>query len=233
MPTVTYQVETELEFQRIIASLDALGIPYTFRLHADLSFPVLGHMKPYAEISISKDYQEMARTVFLNEAYSTGATSGVAGIPSSGSRFKIGWILLITYAVLATIFLFKYWYIQHGSSEDRNFTYRWSLDNTYLFVDSKKSGQGLHTYVDEDYNFNFEELNSYFPDGTPMARAYDRNENGFFEHTLIFNLSGQLTATHIDLNDDGIVDDMKIILDSGDTLHLIDRNGNGFFETMK
>jgi hypothetical protein len=228
----TYRIESELEFHRIISALDELKIPYTIFKHTDTSFPVLGQTKSYADISVPKEFEKDTESIIKNTIQKE-PTKVNYNTTSSSKKRKIWQIALIGYSILITVLFFKYWYVYKKSSEDKNFKFEWSLDNTDLILKYKKTGNNAHLYTDANFDMNYEQSMSYSLDGYRVLESYDRNEDGIFEESYFFNLNGDLTSKNFDNNNDGIVERMEIVLENRDTLKLVDTNGNGYLEIGK
>lgn len=227
MSFITYQIETELEYQRITSALDALNIPFTARKYGDTSFPIFGPLRAFAEISIETQYRGNLQDIVAQLPRSEPL------VQSPKRRLNIGRAMWIVYTVVATLLLLKYWHLNGRSYEDKNFSYEWSVDNTHLYMKHKKTGTNAHLYVDENYNYNYEEQYSYAPNGVRTIESHDRNEDGFFEEVHAFNHEGQFTSNSLDVNGDGLFDTINIVLENGDTLRLVDENFNGFLEVMR
>jgi hypothetical protein len=243
MQTITYRVESELEFQRIIGSLEDHKIPYTVIKHVDTSFPVLGLTKGYADITVPKEYERQIQSllkalqqdILPEEVPQEGDMLLTNSTISSNSKKNRIWpIVLIGYSILVSLLLFKYWNIyRRSAAEDKNFNYTWSLDNTNLFIKHKKTGKNSHTYADANYDMNYEKLRSFSREGYLVLESYDLNEDGFFEQSYYFNQNGAVTGTQIDGDNDGLTDVATIVLENKDTLRLFDADKNGFFEIRK
>src|SRR5687768_4328292 len=127
MSTITIQAETELEFQKIISSLQNVGIPFTVNKFSDTTFPSLSQINPYAVIAVPEEYEADVASIFRKGGDKEARREH--NRTAAPKKTKFGRMLLIAYSVLVTVLLFKYWYIHRNASEDKNFVYEWSLDN--------------------------------------------------------------------------------------------------------
>ena len=106
---------------------------------------------------------------------------------------------------------------------------QWNFDGTQLTLVNKATGKDGNLYIDNNYNYSFEEIITYSDSGLMVTKSIDNNENGRFEKFLNYNQNGTTVIVMIDLDDDGVIDQLDIALRTGDTLAL-KADKEGFFE---
>ena len=74
------------------------------------------------------------------------------------------------------------------------------------------------------------QMREYRNDKGPISISYDLNEDGFFEQIDYYDFNNQYIGKTKDLDNDRIYEYYEIILESGDTLKLTDKNANGIME---
>lgn len=58
-----------------------------------------------------------------------------------------------------------------------------------------------------------------------IVQSSDLNEDGVFEETYLYNLNGEPIGAQYDNDNNGIIEEMVVILENKDTLKLTDNNG--------
>jgi hypothetical protein len=231
MNTFTHDVESESEFYRVLAELDELKIPYTYKKNLDSSFPVLSQALVYGEVTVPKEFEANFYDILSRtpgkELLSKGNDS------KKPAQFRLLNVILIAYSIFVSILLLKYWYIQKGNSEDKNHLYEWSYDNRNLILLDRKTSSKIQMFTDNNYDLNFEENRTYSRDGLLTSESYDKNEDGNYEIVYFFGRKGSSTGFSLDKDDNGLIDYSEIILESKDTLKLSDKDQNGFLEIIK
>jgi len=140
--------------------------------------------------------------------------------------------ILILYAVVMTIFSFKYYDYYRENNNDNNFTYKLSHDNTSLKVRRSSTNELFAIYYDKNYDYNYEKIEGIHK-GRIIAEWIDENEDGIPELEKWYGTDGSTACLYKDLNEDGINDSVIIILENNDTLNFVDYNKNGKLELMK
>jgi hypothetical protein len=136
-------------------------------------------------------------------------------------------IVLIVYSVIVTLLLIKYWNINKKNSFDKNYEISWNTDNTKVRYYEKKNGHKVYEYFDSNFDYNFEQMREYRNNRGPISISYDLNEDGFFEQIDYFDFTNKYIGKTEDLDNDRVYEYYEIILESGDTLQLTDKNANG------
>lgn len=232
MEKVTYKIESEIELYRITSLLEELQIPYIQNLKSDSSFPVLNKVGEFGEISIPKEYEARAHHLFIKTEKQSIVVENKnnRATPNATKFWHIG---LIIYSIIVTIIAIKYWHIDYRNKSDKNFIYKWNIENSELSLINKKTGKTIQLFKDLNYDLNYERSITYSSEGIKTSISIDNNEDGFFEHIYSLSKNGELTGESFDLNNDGNIEKMTIILLNGDTLKLVDKNEDGFFELKK
>ena len=140
---------------------------------------------------------------------------------------------LLVYSVIVTLLLVKYWHIDRKNSFDKNYDISWNYNNTSVEYLEKKNGHKVYEYFDSNFDFNFEKMQEYRNNKGPISISYDLNEDGFFEEINYFDFTNNYVGKTEDLNNDRIYEYYEIILESGDTLKLTDKDANGVMELNK
>ena len=91
----------------------------------------------------------------------------------------------------------------------------------------------MYEYFDSNFDFNFEKMQEYRNNKGPISISYDLNEDGFFEEINYFDFTNNYVGKTEDLNNDRLYEYYEIILESGDTLKLTDKDANGVMELNK
>lgn len=230
MQTVTYQIDSELDFTRITSALDETGVTYAYKLYSDSTFPTLGIGKAFGEISVSSEHGHELKTLIQELTHTEPKLiySKTSAMLSKGkSKWTIG---LIAYAVVISILCFKYWFFNYRNAQDKNNRFEWSTDGQDLMMINKGTGKITHRYTDANYDLNFEESRMYSKDGLSIAEFKDQNEDGVYETGFLYNLKRELIGAQFDRDNDGVFEEIILILESKDTLRLLDTNNNGFLE---
>ena len=139
-------------------------------------------------------------------------------------------LVLIIYSVTATLLAIKYWIINKKNSFDKNYDISWNIDNTKVRYFEKRNGYKVYEYSDLNFDHNFEQMREYRNGKGPVSISYDLNEDGFFEQIDYYDFNNQFIGKTEDLDNDRIYEYYEIILESGDTLQLTDKNANGIME---
>lgn len=230
MQTVTYQIDSELDFTRITSALDETGVTYTYKLYSDSTFPTLGIGKAFGEISVSSEHGSELKTL-IQELTHTEPKLIYSKTTEMLSKGKSKWtIALIAYVVIISILCFKYWFFNYRNAQDKNSRFEWSTDGQDLMMINKETDKITHRYTDANYDFNFEESRMYSRDGISIAEYKDINEDGFYETGILYNLKREAVGAQFDMNNDGVFEKVIFILENSDTLLLVDSNMNGFLE---
>jgi hypothetical protein len=220
-------VESEVELQRMCDALTEKEIPFLVKRHNDSAFPSIAVGKPFAEISLEDSHHQVVQEI--SKGILGRDVLGVSPIPNT-SKHKTWFKVVIVYSLLISIVAFRFWYLHHKSNTDKNFHFEWNYDGTQLSYFDKKTGQRSLLYLDENYNYNFEEIITYSDSGALATKSFDKNENGRHEWFYQYKPSGELVAKLIDHDDDGLFDEISIALQNGGHLTFIDKNKDGFFE---
>lgn len=236
MRNITFQIENKFEYYRIISVLEDYGIPYASKIYTDSNFPVLGQIRPYAEISVAKENEAMVRSIIEgNDTGSADENKVEEGKPlyhTPKKKFDYVKVGLMVYALIATVLLVKYWYMVNNSSENKNFSYEWNYNNTELSEISKNTGLMVNKSFDKNYDYNFEKTRSY-SEGYRIAEWFDFNEDGFYEESHSYNYQNERVGSWFDINNDGWIERVELMLENKDTLIFTDHDKNGYWELKK
>jgi hypothetical protein len=233
MEQVTYRLESELDFLRITSSLKESNIPFVSRKYSDSNFPFFEQSRAFGDISVAlKDEAELRNRIksLTNNEPLIVVQNNETKVRKSGGIWRI---VTIVYAIVISLVCFKYWYINYRSGVDKNNTIEWSYDGQDFIMKNKKTGIISHRSTDANFDLNFEEVRSYSRNGVKVVEWRDKDEDGFYEEVLLFNLNEEPIGSEFDTDNDGVTDRMMIILDNKDTLKLLDTNKNGFLEIIK
>lgn len=89
----------------------------------------------------------------------------------------------------------------------------------------------IEIFSDANYDLNFEKVEGYSKNNSLTSRSNDFNEDGFSDETTYFGENGKVSGISFDY--DGRNDESIILLETGDTLKLSDKNHDGFFTLEK
>lgn len=235
MEIITYQIENEVDAARITSMFDEKEIPYTIKKNSDL-FPYNGERRAFAELLILREFEKQAQAIFdevmksRNTAHEEPSTfEGEIEIHKTSKKRNLWRPVLILYSITVTVLLIRYWNIDRKNSQSKNFKSTWNLSNTELIVRRKSDQQLIDIYSDANYDLNFEKTETYTKRNTLASRASDFNEDGFVDEVTYFGMNGKVSGSAADYDSDGEVDETIVILETGDTLKLTDKNHDGFF----
>lgn len=139
---------------------------------------------------------------------------------------------LILYSLIVSLFCLKFYYSSNHGNFEKNFKTEWSLDNKTFNVIRKKTNKLFSSYKDRNFDRNWEKVYQ-FHKGIKISEAIDSNENGIYEEFLEFDLNGNNISRHIDFDQDGLTDTVKMFLENNIRLTLIDQDKNGHLELFK
>jgi len=230
MNCVTYRLESELDFQRVTSSLNESRITYTARKYSDSNFPSLDLQQGFGDVTVSVD-SEMELRSMIEELTGTKPQRVKQFVSQNGGKgVNTRQILLIPYAVIVSLICLRYWYLNYRTSEDKNSTFEWSFDAQDLITKRKATGMISARSIDANFDQNFELTMSYSKEGVRIVESKDLNEDGYYEETSFYNLKGEITGVQFDRDNDGITEEVIIVLNNGDTLKLYDSNKDGTLE---
>lgn len=230
---VTYRIESELDFKRMVTSLTESGILFTARVYPDSSFPSFAQSRPYGDIVVNQE-DELQLRALIEKLTGTQPQRVDQVIRNKQSKRRNVWqTILLGYAIVISIVCLKYWYTNHRSSEDKNHTYEWSYDTQDFISIRKDNGVIVSRSRDANYDMNFESAMSYSREGAPLAQWRDVNEDGFYDEIFFYNLKGEQIGIQYDRDNDGISEEVVMILEDKDTLRLVDMDENGVLEIKK
>ncbi len=230
---VTYRIESELDFKRLVSSLTESGILYNTRIYPDSSFPSFSQSRAYGDIVVNLENELELRSL-IESLTGTRPQRVDQVIKNDKSKRKNVWqTILIAYAIVVSVVCLKYWYITHRSTEDKNHTFEWSLDTQDLITRSKETGVIIGRSRDANYDLNFESAMGYSRDGARLIEWRDLNEDGFFEEVIFYNLKGEQIGIQYDRDNDGISEEVIMLLEGKDTLRLVDFDENGVHDITR
>jgi hypothetical protein len=230
MKSVTYRLDSEQDFQRIIFSLEESSIPFMARKYSDSSFPSLSQSRGFGDITVPTEYEGPLRSL-IETRTNTKPVQVEQSITGKGWKRKSVWqIILITYSVAVSVLCARYWYLNYRTSEDKNNTFEWSFDGQDFITKNKKTRIRTNLHRDANFDQNFEEVVSYSKKGVRLVEWRDLNEDGYYEETFFYNLEGDLTGEQFDRDNDGLVEESTIFIEGQDTLRFFDVNKDGVFE---
>lgn len=233
MKEVTYLIESEIDFERIVSALNGSNISFRTRKYSDSNFPSLSQVNGFASITVSEE-NEMELQSLIVKLTSTQPLRIDSVIPGIGiGKRKVWQTVLIAYAIIMTILCFRYWYLEARTMEDKNVVFEWSFDGTDLFTKRKATGATISMSSDANFDQNFEMYISYSKEGIPISKSSDLNEDGFYEESNLYALNGKWIGVNYDMDNDGIVEQAILILEDKDTLKLMDTNKNGILELVR
>jgi hypothetical protein len=230
MDFVTYRLGSELDFQRITSSLDESNIPYTTRKYSDTNFPSFDLKQGFGDVTVPVDSEKELRSMIEKLTNKKAQRVNQFVSQSSGKRVNALQILLVSYAIIVSLVCARYWYLNYRNSEDKNSTFEWSFNAQDLITIRKATGMTTARSIDANFDQNFELTMSYSKDGVRLVEWKDFNEDGYYEETSYYNLHGERTGIQFDRDNDGITEEVIIVLEIGDTLKLYDSNKDGTLE---
>jgi hypothetical protein len=230
MNHVTYRLESELDFQRVTSILNKSKIHYSAKKYTDSNFPSLDLQQGFGDITVSVD-NEMELRSMIDELTGTKPQRVNHFVSQNSSKgVSVRKIILISYAFIVSLLCLRYWYLNYRTSEDKNNTFEWNFDAQVLITKRKDSGIISARSIDANYDQNFELIMSYSRQGALLLEWNDLNEDGYYEEVSYYNLKGERTGVQYDRDNDGITEEVIIVLNNGDTLKLYDSNKDGTLE---
>jgi hypothetical protein len=232
MNSISHRIDSEFDFEIVIRKLNDLGIPFTSKIIGDVSFPSLVNQQGFAIITVSEEYSIPMQTVLteLLRDNSMAATNNTA-LPKQ-KKYNVKRLFWIGYTVIITILFLRGWYLDELAESGKNTTSAWSVDGASWVTKRRDNGKMMSLLIDANYDRNFELMSSYSREGVRVMEAWDRNEDGYTEHVVRFNLKGQIAAEDFDRNADGCIEASTIVLDNGQKIELYDSNNDGSFELV-
>lgn len=223
-------VENSLEAMEVQSILKEADIPFRFKQNENSAFPGM-FSRWWGEIAFPNEYsQEFFELTNVQYASYEKEISENTGKLGSFSYTKL---LLVCYAILSTLFCYKYYNIYKKSNQNKNFHTEWNYDNTIVTYRSKKTNAIAIQYSDINMDNNFERITEYSDNQNLLFESLDLNEDGYYEILNNYDPEGNLIEQYIDSDFDHWYDEGFIIFDNGDTLKLLDKNRNGIFDSPK
>lgn len=229
MNEVTYRLESEQDFRRVVSSLEQSNVPFSTRVCSDSSFPFVVNTQGFGDITVQAEGELELRSLIESVTHTNPLKVG----QQTRRRINFRRAALITYTVVVSVMCARYWYLNYRNSEDKNSTFEWSYDGQDLVTINKKTGVRSHKSTDANYDQNFELFTSYSRSGILTAEWKDLNEDGLYEETHFYNDKGELVGDQFDRNNDGVSEEATIIFDDKHILKLFDRDGNGAWDEFE
>ena len=148
---------------------------------------------------------------------------------------KIQGILIILLSIISIglgIYSFQLKQTNDKLLESKNFKSKWSPSQEMLISYWKNNDKLSNQYIDRNFDYNYELINTYTTYGKLCYTSYDLNENGVYEKITNFNIIGEKVGISIDSDEDGEIDEFIINLDNGNELKFIDNDRDGRYEII-
>lgn len=230
MNSVTYRLQTELDFQKVILSLQDSNITFTSRKYSDSSFPGVAHSDGFGDITVTAGNEAALRLLIESETNTTPVRVNEEITNHSRKGVNVWQVILIIYALGVTVACARFWYLEEIRSEDKNNTSAWSWDGKELVAKRKETGRRSSVSRDANYDLNFELVVSYSRAGIRIAEWRDLNEDGYYEETYLFDAKGKYNGTQYDRNNDGLSEEAVFITPQRDTVKFVDSDKDGIFD---
>ncbi|MDT3738034.1 MAG: hypothetical protein RO257_00895 [Candidatus Kapabacteria bacterium] len=220
MMSIIYKIENEIEYLRIISTLQEMKIEYTENKYSDSSFPVLNASEYYAEISVPEEYEESVNDIINNKIVDNYSKNTVNEKPK---KIKFNYLILslIIYSLISTFLCLYFWYSNNRVFLDKNFDVQLNTERTILTMVNEKSEKTAFLYFDENYDLNWEEYRTFSKSGEQAGISYDFNEDGYTDETSFYNRNQQKILSLFDTNIDGIYDKFEVLINDKDTTKFI------------
>ena len=224
MKYYTFKVHNELDFQRFLTLLDENQIPYTYKDTGDSLFPSVNELSGYGMVTVSDSYEKLVREI-LNEITSDYTET----VSDRSIRLKkLSYRLMQLYMVVITATCIWFIIKEVRYSQYGHYKLAWNYDFTVLFETHRQTGS-YTAFYDENFDGNYEKSREYHHDGSLISESFDEDENGYVEQVNFFSKGAWISSSY-DRDDDNLMDEILMVLQNQDTLHLFDTNGDGFFE---
>jgi len=138
----------------------------------------------------------------------------------------IQWIITI-YAILMTGLAIHFIMKNNKMNKDKNFNYKWSLDNSELRFYHTETKNLREIWKDSNFDYNYEEVISYSTSEEKVSSSKDKNEDGNFETSIYYDNSNNVVGVWYDQNENGRHEQMEITLEDDTILVLLDEDENG------
>ena len=223
------EIGNEIESLKVKTLLESNGVPIVLKPIQDSAFPALENKQNLYHLIIPEEYSSTYFRLIEND-YPNKLIEINKEEKSSKTKF---WLyLMIGYGVIMSLLFLKYFDINRKNSSDKNFTYRWSYDNTELNLVSKATKRVHTVYVDKNFDLNYEKIVAYIG-GRKVSASIDKDENGIYEEVRFFDLQGNNAGISLDEDQDGLFETSTMILENREKLIFVDKNKNGLFELKK
>ncbi len=227
MKQVIIRIDNEIEFLKLKEILEENSFSFMYNTVKDSVFPSLGSQENECfEVVINKENLSDFLKLTENKYHYTEVEMKELESSKSEKKGNNKWFYyLLLYSVIITIFFVKQYSELNRNSKDKCFKYSWNFLNTEMHVTDKVSKELRSINFDNNYNYNFEMVDTYTK-GKLTSKAYDSDEDGNFEKIVYFNLNSKFCGYDLDSDNDRIFELSTVILENNDTLFLYDLNKN-------
>jgi hypothetical protein len=234
MKQVIIRIDNEIEFLKLKEILEENNFSFMYNSIKDSAFPSLGSQKnDYFEVVFSKENLTDFLTLTENKyQYTEVEMKEIDSTKNGKKRSNKYFYYLLLYSVILTAFCVKQYLELNRNSKDKCFKYSWNFLNTEMEITDKKSKELRAIHFDNNYNYNFELIDTYTK-GKLTSKSYDSDEDGNFEEIEYFNLNSKLCGYDLDTDKDGIFEFSTILLENNDTLYFYDLNNNCQIDSIK
>ena len=214
--------------------LEVLEIPYISHTTEDTNFGAINSVENHWELSIPEElsqklFRELEREV-QSEIYEAKDRAVAAEEPAftfRGPKAKRN--LLMLYSIIMTLLFLRYLHLNYQVSNDKNFRYSWTLDNSQQSAQHKNIPGFRTLFSDENYDLNFERT-EIFSNNKRVAVYIDKDENGIQEKVTEYSLSGEKRSIAYDTDQDGLFDEWEIFDEEGNMTVYEDKDKDGFYD---
>lgn len=227
---------TQEEFQHLKQQLEGLEIPYISHSPEDTNFVAINTVQTYWELSIPEEFsqklfKQMDKDI-QTEIYETKDSyeDGEDSFRFWGPKTKRS--LLMLYAIIMTLLFLRYLQLNYQVSNDKNFSYSWTLDNSQQSAQHKDIPGFRTIFSDENYDLNFERT-EVFSNNKRVAVYIDKDENGIQEKVVEYSLNGEKRSIAYDTDQDGLFDEWEMFDEEGNMTVYKDRDKDGFYDLPK
>ncbi|MBX7227873.1 MAG: hypothetical protein K1X55_17705 [Chitinophagales bacterium] len=207
-------IDSKIEWESVIDKLELHNIPYN----------IVEDEYRNEIILLERYYASFVRLV--GDKY---ASEIISESKSSGMKMPYK-IVLMAYAIIATLlfakYYFAYWRISENSN--KNYTYEWSSDNTILTFKHKDQDIGSR-YFDKNHDKNYERIEE-FSNNLVFSVSIDSNEDGLEDEVLTYSVNGQLVASLKYSQSELWLSQGYQVFEGGRKFFYTDTNRNGLLE---
>ncbi|MFN8283573.1 MAG: hypothetical protein U0U67_10185 [Chitinophagales bacterium] len=229
------EIKDALEASYIRSILDEENIPYTITEFSDSAYIGLNEAKYGFGILEAPD-EFKAQILALVKTKNTDSNS-FNETEEEKIKPKLEMSNVLTVLFFGTTVLFLLLYLNAKKrfthiTDHKNTHVDWVFDNTTMLTKWNKGDVLKCSYIDANFDHNFEKFSVFDLDGDLIEEATDKNEDGIFEKKITYNKKGENTESYFDFNNDLRNEKVKSVIKDKLSITFEDENYDGEFDTV-